>query len=266
VTPFQALVLGLVQGATEFLPVSSSAHLILASWALGWSDQGLHFDMMANTGSVAAVIVYFRRELAEVLREARGALAGADAPGARLGRALIVGTLPAAVAGILVQEWVATDARQPVVVAVTAIAYGLLLGWADRRREGEGKLADVGIREALIIGFAQALALVPGTSRSGITMTAALFLGFRRTAAARFSFLLAVPVGLLVAGKDVWDLVRGAASAGDWAPLAVVFAASAVSSLLVIAWLLLWLRRRSLLPFALYRVLLGMALLALAWA
>ena len=252
------MVLGIVQGVTEFLPISSSAHLILTSQLLGWPDQGLGFDMAANTGSLVAVIVCFAGEWKRLLAGAVGGRGG-DPEARRLLAMLVVATLPVAVAGLLVQELVAAGGRQVGLIAATSIGFGLLLGWADRRRGGRGNLAGLGWLGAIAIGAAQALSLLPGTSRAGVTMTAGLALGLSRPAAVRFSFLLAAPVGLLVGAKNVLDL---AASGLDGGPEIVVgLVVSGVSAYFAIRWLLGWVRRRDLMGFVAYRVILGLVLL-----
>lgn len=264
-TPIEAIVLALVQAVTEFLPVSSSGHLILAPRLLGWSDQGLEFDIATNTGTLVAVLAYFRADLAGVARglaaSFRSGGAGACASEARLGYALLWGTVPAAAAGLLIKDWVATHARDPRLIAVTAIVYGLLLGAADLLGRKRLALSALGRRQGLLIGCAQALALVPGTSRSGVTMSAALALGATREAAARFSFLLAVPVGLLVAAKQLFDALSGVPLGVPLDALLTGIAVSALAGYAVIALLLGWVRRRSLLVFAVYRLALGVFLL-----
>lgn len=263
-TPFQAAVLALVQAVTEFLPVSSSGHLILAPRLLGWGDQGLEFDIATNTGTLIAVLVYFRADLAGVVRGLAASLrpggAGACAPEARLGYALLWGTVPAGVVGLLIKDWVSTYAREPRLIATTAIVYGLLLGAADLWGRKCLALTAFGKRHGVLIGCAQALALVPGTSRSGVTMSAALALGATREAAARFSFLLAVPVGVLVAAKQAFDALRGVPLGVPFGALLVGIAVSALAGYAVIAILLGWVRRRSLLVFAAYRLVLGVFL------
>ncbi len=265
-TPFQAVVLALVQAATEFLPVSSSGHLILMPRLLGWSDQGLEFDIATNTGTLLAVVAYFRRELVEIARgwslSFRPGGAGACEPAARLGWALIWGTVPAGLVGLLIKDWVSSHGRDPRLIATTAIVYGLLLGVADRLGRKRLGLAAIGKREGFLIGCAQALALVPGTSRSGVTMTAALGLGLDRTAAARFAFLLSVPVGVLVGAKQALDFARGEIVGLAGSTILVGIAVSAVAGYLVIAALLAWVRTRPLLVFSVYRVLLGLVLFA----
>lgn len=261
----QALVLALVQGITEFLPISSSAHLILLPYLVGWEDQGLAFDVAVNTGTLLAVIVYFRRDLADLARGLTGGGGTVEGlPPRRFLVALAVGTLPVAVAGLLLADWVATAGRNPLLIAATSIGFGLLLGAADlwgRRRRG---MPGLTLTDALLVGLAQALALVPGTSRSGVTMTAALALGFSRPAAARFSFLLAIPVGLLATAYDLYKVAVGHVPAADLAPMLVGLAAAALSAYLVIGGLLAWLRRQTMMPFVVYRVLLGAGILWLA--
>jgi undecaprenyl-diphosphatase len=263
-TPIEAALLALVQAVTEFLPVSSSGHLILLPRLLGWSDQGIEFDIATNGGTLLAVMLYFRADLLRMARSWREAL---SAPGrerdadARRVELLVWGTIPAAVAGLLIKDWVSTAGRDPRVIATTAIVFGALLLAADlfgRKSRGDD---EIGRREALLIGCAQALALVPGTSRSGVTMTAALLLGFARPAAARFSFLLAVPIGLLVAANQLKDLVSGVPLGVPASSVAIGVAVSALAGYAVIAFLLAWIRTRPLWPFGVYRIALGLALL-----
>lgn len=258
--------LALVQAVTEFLPVSSSGHLILLPRLLGWSDQGLEFDIATNTGTMLAVIVYFRRDLGGLARGFTASLraggAGASEPEARLAYALLWGTIPAAVVGLLIKDWVSGHGRDPRLIATTAIVYGVLLAVADQFGRKRLAVSAIGVREGILIGCAQALALIPGTSRSGVTMTAALGLGLTREAAARFGFLLAVPIGLLVGAKQVFDIARGEVLGLSAAALAIGIGVSAIAGWAVIAGLLAWVRRRPLMPFAVYRILLGLFLFA----
>lgn len=264
-THLQALVLAIVQGVTEFLPISSSGHLILFSRFLGWRDQGLLFDTVVNTGSWAAVLAYFWGDVKRLVVEwVRSLSGGGDSPTVRLAWALVLGTIPVGLVGLFFREWVASHARDSLLIATTSLSFGLLLWVVDRSANQRRQIENLLWTDALWVGLAQAVALIPGTSRSGITMTVALALGFRRPAAARFSFLLAIPVGFLVAAKDVADLASGAVLNPDWGVLAVGLLGSAASAYLVIGWLLRWLRRRSLAPFAIYRILLGLGLLTLA--
>jgi undecaprenyl-diphosphatase len=264
----QAIVLGVVQGMTEFLPVSSSAHLILVPRLLGWPDQGLDFDIAAHLGTFLAVLIFFRRDLAQL---AHGMLSGLHSTPAeedratrRLGWWLVWATAPVAVAGLLLSDWIETTLRSPLVVAATSIGFGLLLAGADLWSRRERDLSSLTLGDSLAIGAAQALALVPGTSRSGITITTARLRGLDRTTAARFSFLLSVPAGFLVAAKDLLDIATGKIQAAQFAPMAVGFLVSAASGYLVIGGLLAWLRRGSLLGFAVYRIALG-ALILIFW-
>jgi undecaprenyl-diphosphatase len=263
----QAILLGLIQGVTEFLPISSSAHLILVPYVLGWQGHGLRFDVVTNAGTLLAAVVYFRHDLVDAGRrmfDRRGA--GRSAQRRGLAPAVMVGSVPIVVVGVLFYDWFATAARQPVVIALASIGFGIVLWWADRTATQVRGLDQTTWRDGLWIGAAQALALIPGTSRSGITMTAGLALGFDRRAAARFSFLLAIPVGTLALAKDVLDLARGELPAAELAPLAVGFVTAAASAYLVIGWLLAWLRRQGMTPFVVYRVLLGVAILGLLYA
>ena len=259
----QAIILGLIQGITEFLPISSSAHLILLPFVLGWEDHSLRFDVVTNAGTLLAAVIYFRSDLAAAGRQM---LAGGVAPGRPgLAVAVLLGSLPILAVGLLFYDWFATAARQPVLIASSSIAFGLVLWWADRAAKHERGLDDLRWWDCLWIGAAQAVALIPGTSRSGITITAGLFRGLEREAAARFSFLLAIPVGLLAEAKDVVDLAREGLPAGELAPLAIGFVTAAVSAYLVIGWLLAWLRRQDLTLFVIYRVVLGLVILGLVW-
>jgi undecaprenyl-diphosphatase len=262
-TPLQAVVLSLVQAVSEFLPISSSGHLILVPYFLGWPDQGLSFDVAAHLGTALAVMVYFRSELIDLLTGF-----WSDRPGThdfsprRLGWALIVGTIPAALAGLAFASTIEARLRSPLLIACTTLVYGLLLFAADRTGRQERDLADLSLRDALLIGLAQALALVPGTSRSGITITAALLLGFKRPAAARFAFLLFIPVGILAGGHDLLKLWRTGDLWRQLTPVAIAIVVSGLVGYLVIGWLLDWLRRRPLTPFVVYRVLLALTIFA----
>jgi undecaprenyl-diphosphatase len=266
-TLLQAIVLGIVQGLTEFLPVSSSAHLILVPRILGWPDQGLDFDIAAHLGTFAAVLVYFRHDVMALARGVvewfRASPSPSDRAAGRLAWWLIWSTAPVAIAGLVLADWIETALRSPLVVAATSIGFGLLLALADVWARRDRDLSQLTLGDSLAIGFAQALALVPGTSRSGITITAARLRGIDRATAARFSFLLSVPAGFLVAAKDALDIATGEVAATQLMPMAVGFLVSALSGYLVIGGLLAWLRRGSLVGFAVYRVALGVVILAL---
>jgi undecaprenyl-diphosphatase len=259
-----ALVLALVQAVTEFLPISSSAHLILVPVLFGWADQGLSFDIATHAGTTLAVLAYFRRDLRDLVAGLLGRAAAVEGlPPGRFLAALAVGTVPAGVAGLLAHDWVATVGRNPRLLAGTLIGFGFVLAVADRWGTRRRDLSGLTLPDALLVGLAQALALVPGTSRSGITMTAALLLGYRRPAAARFSFLLAIPVGVLATAYDGFQMATGRVPAVGLPAVAAAVAVSAAAGYLVIGGLLAWLQRQSFTPFVVYRVALGVAILVL---
>jgi len=264
-TPFQAVILGIVQGLTEFLPVSSSGHLILVPYFLHWPDQGLDFDVAVNTGTLIAILAYFHRDIRDLVT---GFFTGA--PRSRDGEfhprtvawAILVGTVPAGVAGLLAKHWIETQLRSPWVIAGTTFFYGILLFLADRFGRKERTIDEVTMMDGVVVGCAQALALIPGTSRSGVTITAALLLGFLRPSAARFSFLLTIPISVLAALKSAHDLMKAGAGAAELVPMAIGLAISAVVGYGVIAWLLAWVRRRDLTVFVVYRVILAAVIVA----
>jgi undecaprenyl-diphosphatase len=253
VTTARAAVLGILQGLGEFLPISSSGHLIVVPWLAGWPDSGLAFDVALHLGTLAAVALAFWRDWVRLLSAGlRGLASGrplAD-PDARLLLYLALASIPGAVAGLLLDEWAETVFRSPGLVSLMMALMGLVLWLADRRAGGEGTPEAVSLRDALLIGLAQALAIVPGTSRSGATISMALFLGHRREAAARFSFLLALPITLGAAAVKVPGLLAGGADPG---PVLAGTLAAAVSGFLAIRFLLAYVRTRSYLPFVAYR-------------
>lgn len=262
----QAIVLGLVQGITEFLPISSSAHLIVVPYFLDWPDAGLRFAIVTNAGSLLAVIVYFRRTLVSAVTDPAEPMVGAwSRPG--MVRGAIFGTVPVVVLGLTMQDFLAGAARGTLLVAATTIGFGLLLGWADRTGSRRRTTERLSWRDVAWIGMAQALALIPGTSRSGVTMTAGLFLGLKRPATARFSMMLAIPVGVLALAKDLLDLMLGSAPvpAADLLPLAIGFVVSGLSAYVVIGALLRFVARSSFTVFVAYRVVLGAVLLLAAF-
>ncbi len=254
-------VLAIIQGLTEFLPISSSAHLILLPSLAGWEDQGLAFDVATHVGTLTAVVAYFRRELVTLTQDwSRSLLERRQVGDSRLAWAVLWGTVPVGLAGLLLSDFVATELRSTLVIALATIAFGLLLWWADvrgaRARDEHGLLW----KDVLIIGVAQALALIPGTSRSGITMTAGLMLGLTRQAAARFSFLLSIPVIVLAGGLETLDLIQ-AETRVLWDALILGALFSAVSAYLCIHFFLKLLERVGMLPFVIYRLILGVVLL-----
>ena len=253
----QIIALAVVQGVTEFLPISSSAHLILLPQLEGWADQGLAFDVAVHVGSLAAVLAYFRRDLAVLVRDFGRSLATQRPTGqSGLAWAVLWATVPVGLAGLLLKGAVETTLRAPLVIAGATIGFALLLWWADAKGRGTRDECSIGWRDVLVIGVAQALALVPGTSRSGITMTAAMMMGLSRTAAARFSFLLSIPVIALAGGLQIFDLAT-AEAAVDWTALLLGCAASGLAAYLCIRLFLGLIERIGMLPFVIYRLLLG---------
>ncbi len=264
VDPLQLVVLALVQGLTEFLPVSSSGHLALVPLLSDWPDQGLKIDVAVHVGTLLAVLVYFWRDVGVMLAGAGRLLTGRGGPGARMVVHLIIATIPVVIAGLLLKDLIESGLRNLEVIAWATLGFGLLLGLADRVGMTVRRVEHMTWGDALILGLAQALALIPGTSRSGITMTAARFLGYERPEAARFSLLMSIPTitaaGLLV-GLDLYEM-------GDWAITreALIAAGLAmVSALAAVALMMAWLRHAGFLPFVIYRVLLGLGLLAIAY-
>lgn len=259
----QVVVLGLVQGITEFLPISSSAHLILVPVFTTWEDQGLAFDVALHVGSLSAVIIYFWRDLWKMAfawtRSVTHRQWDADA---KLAWAVVLGTIPVGVFGLLLKDLIETELRSPVVLAVSLIIFGVLLGWADWRFRGSRSEYQMSWKDVAWIAFAQALALIPGTSRSGITMTAALLVGMSREGAARFSFLLSIPVIALAGLLEVWGLVQSK-EAVDWSTLVWGTLISGVSAYACIHYFLAFIRRIGMQPFVIYRIALGIVLLAI---
>ncbi|MEQ8954238.1 MAG: undecaprenyl-diphosphate phosphatase [Gammaproteobacteria bacterium] len=266
IDPLQASVLAIVQGLTEFLPISSSGHLLIPAHLFGWPDQGLAFDVAVHVGTLLAVIIYLRRDLWAIGTDCLRCLAGAESTEqSRLGWMLLLATLPAGFAGLLFNDLVADYARSVLVVAVSTIGFGLLLGWADFRGTRQLGINTLNWRQALFIGLAQVLALIPGTSRSGITMTAALWCNLSRAAAARFSFLLAVPIILASGLLQGLDLVREGVSSQDWLVLLYGTTLAALVAGLCIHFFLMLVETIGFLPFVIYRLLLGTILLWLIW-
>ena len=258
-TLIQIIVLSLIQGLTEFLPVSSSAHLILGSKIFSWPDQGLVFDVATHLGTLLAVLVYFRKDLWNMLTPWFG-VSGENEASRKLGVILIVASIPAIVAGGLLHGWVESALRDVRVIAFTTIGFGLLLWWADARFARSKQLAEMNMKSGLLIGFAQMLALVPGTSRSGITMTMGRMLGYDTDTAARFSFLLSIPIIAAAGAYGVLRMLMHNTSI-DWFQFGLAILLSALAGWLCIAAFLALLQRVGLLPFVMYRLALGVALL-----
>ena len=254
------VVLAVVQGITEFLPISSSGHLILVPYFTSWADQGLDFDIAVHIGTLTAIVAYFRRTLFAMARDfMRSVLARREVGESRLAWAVLFGTIPAGLVGLAFRNDIETTLRSPWVVACTTIGYAVLLFIADRR-PGRRDERSVGWLDVVVIGCAQALSLVPGTSRSGVTMTAGLFRGLSREAAARFSFLLAVPVMTAAGLSRLSDYAEHTAPL-DVRALVLGVVLSAITGFACIHYLLKWLTRFGMLPFVLYRLALGAVLL-----
>lgn len=261
---FQAIVLALLQGLTEFLPISSSAHLIFPKEILAWPDQGLAFDVAVHVGTLLAVVYYFRSDIFSLsthwfntLKERQMNREG------YLAWMILMATLPVCLAGLLFAELIATQLRSIAVISATTIGFALLLAYADKRHKPSQSLKQITVLSAIIIGCAQALALIPGTSRSGITITAALLLGFSRDDAARFSFLLSIPVILLSGAHESAKLLGDEIENLHLMALAVLV--SAVSAYLCIHFFLSFINRIGMMPFVYYRLALGTVLIILVF-
>lgn len=256
----EVVVLALIQGLTEFLPISSSAHLILPSVLFGWKDQGLAFDLVLNIGTLAAVLIYFYREVMNM------SVAWVDSvknknktQDSKLAWWIIWSTIPAATIGFFGKDYIELYLRSGYVIAVTTILFGLLLWWADAKATQVKTEYQTGLKGAIFLGFAQALALIPGTSRSGITITAGLMLGLTRNAAARFSFLMSIPIIAMASGYDLLKFILSDEYV-DWPSLLLGAGVSFVSAILCIHVFLILLNKVGMLPFVIYRLLLGAAL------
>jgi len=253
----QVVVLAVVQGLTEFLPISSSGHLVLVPSVFDWADQGLVFDIAVHFGSLVAVCVYFRSDIGKLISGGFAALGGDMSSGSsRLAIGIALATIPAAIAGLLFADWIEAHLRSPLVVVTTLAGYGLLLALADRLGSQNRDISSVTIRDAIMIGCAQALALVPGTSRSGVTISAAMAMGLTRQDAARFSFLLSVPVILLATLYKGTSMLLGS-EAIAWGILAVGALISALVAYLSIEFFMRFVNAIGLVPFAIYRLILA---------
>jgi undecaprenyl-diphosphatase len=262
--PIQAFVLGALQGLTEVLPISSSAHLLLVPWLLDWPESGLTFDVALHLGTLLALGIYFWRDIVELIFNFFSALAtrGGRTSAQRLPFYIIAGTIPAAFVGKLFEETIEAVFRSsPALIATFLIGFGLLLAFADTMGAKRSKLERLTLGSALAVGLAQCLALIPGVSRSGITITAALLLGFNRESATRFSFLLSLPIVAGAGILKVGHLVRNGIPAGELPALLIGVAAAAIFGYASVAFLLRFVQRNSLYPFVWYRLLAGAGLL-----
>ncbi|HEY0518364.1 MAG TPA: undecaprenyl-diphosphate phosphatase [Ilumatobacteraceae bacterium] len=265
-----AIILGLIQGLSEFLPISSSGHLLLAPWLFGWHDFDntaieKAFDVALHLGTLAAVVGYFRHELVVYVREGVRLVIHRERPASPEGRLawlLVLSSIPAAIAGALFEKTIDNRLGKPALIAVSLIVFGVLLGIADRR-SGTRTLEDYDRDDALKVGAAQILALNPGTSRSGITMTAARFLGFTRDAAARASFLMAIPVTAGAVAYKMLKLAKDGIPAGLGTPMIVGIVTAAISGWAAVWGTLRLIRAHSFMPFVIYRCALGIAVLVI---
>jgi len=258
----QAIVLAIVQGLSEFLPISSSGHLILVPHFLGWADQGLAFDVAVHVGTLVAVVAYFRRPLAAMTAGwINSVVHRRHDRDSRLAWSVIVGTVPVGVVGLAFNDLIEEHLRNPLFVAGTLSFFGILMWLADRLGKQAKDEYSIGWKQALVIGCAQAMALMPGTSRSGITITAGLALGLTRSAAARFSFLLAVP-GIAMAGAYEGLKLLSSGEGADWNAMAIGIVVSAITGYACIAFLLKVIEKIGLLPFTLYRLLIAGVIVA----
>ena len=268
-----AIVLGLVQGLSEFLPISSSGHLLLVPWLFGWHDFSSlsvekAFDVSLHMGTLFAALLYFRRDVKTYVREGVRLVVKRERPTnaeGRLAWLLVLSALPGAAVGALFEKTIDEKLGKPALIAVSLVVFGLLLAYIDRR-VGERKIEQFSKRDAIIVGAAQVLALNPGTSRSGITMTASRFLGFNRDTAARVSFLMSLPItGGAVAYKGL-KLLKDGVPSGLGVAMAVGVLTSAIAGWIAVWGTLKWVRTRSFAPFVVYRIALGVTVLVIVSA
>ena len=264
----KAVVLGTLQGLTEFLPISSSAHLRIFPELFGWGDPGAAFTAVVQIGTELAVLIYFRKDIWNIGSAWVRSLFDASLRGtqdARMGWYIIVGSLPIVVLGIALKDIIERDFRNLWIVATMLVVMGIVLGVADRLGRNERKITSISLKEAVLMGCAQAAALVPGVSRSGATISMGRFLGFEREAATRFAFLLAIPA---VVGAGLFTLpdIPDGDNAYGWGPTLVATVVSFIVGYAAIAWLLRYVSTRSYTPFVIYRILLGLGTIGLLWA
>ena len=260
----ESIILGIVQGLTEFLPISSSAHLLIVSQLFGWEDPGAAFTAVTQIGTELAVIVYFRSDIFRIISMWSRSLIHPELRGdldARMGWYVIIGSIPIAVIGFLFARQIETSARNLWLVGIMLIVFGILLGVADRFGRKVKTAKQLNMRDGLIFGFGQAMALIPGVSRSGATITTGLVLGYDRVTATRYAFLLAIPA---VLGSGLYEARKiGDESHVPWGPTILATIVAFFVGIAVIAWLLRWVTTRTYTPFVIYRVVVGSLLLIL---
>jgi undecaprenyl-diphosphatase len=265
-TLFQAIVLGAVQGVTEFLPISSTAHLALTPWFFGWPDPGLSFDVSLHVGTLIALLLFFRAEWLQLVQGGIALLRGnRRAPNAQMALYLILATIPALIVGALFSHQADTTLRHPLVIASALIVLAIVLIVAERVGRRKTELKDMSMADAVAVGCAQALAIIPGVSRSGVTITAGLFRGMTREAAARFSFFLSTPVIGAAVAKTIFDGIRHGFSEANPTAIAAGIAVSGIVGYLSIAFLLRYLATHSTYIFVYYRIVLGVLIIVACW-
>jgi undecaprenyl-diphosphatase len=265
---YQAIILAVIQGVAEFLPISSTAHLVLFPWVLGWKDPGLTFDVALHAGTLVAVVLYFWQDWLQMILAAVGLGAPSDPEAAQRRRLfwyLVIATVPAGIAGLLFEKAAEEQFRQPIVIGLAMIIVALVMWAGEHTGDHRDGVESVSFASAFIIGVSQALAVIPGVSRSGITMSTGLFRGLKREAVARFSFLLSTPIIAGAAAKKALEIHKTGLPADMHLPFLAGIAVSAVVGYGVIAWLLRYLSRRTFKVFIIYRLALGVLVLALGW-
>ena len=264
VTWFQAIVLGVIQGLTEFLPISSSGHLLIFSQLFGWTDPGAAFTAVTQIGTETAVLIYFAKDIWRILGAWFGQFAHPESrgdPDVRMGWLVIIGTIPIGLLGFIFSDQIETIARNLYLVSFTLIVFGIVLGVADRTARSIHTLGELTVRDGIIFGFAQAVSLIPGVSRSGATISAGLFMGYNREAATRYAFLLAIPAVLASGFYQALDI--GSDPAVAWGPTILATIIAFFIGYAVIAWLIRYVSTNSYMPFVIYRIGLGTLVLVL---
>ncbi len=262
----QAIVFGAVQGVTEFLPVSSTAHLILLPWFMGWPDPGLSFDVALHLGTLVALLIYFRKDWIALIASALELVRGRTSdPNARMALFIVVATIPGALAGVLFEHAVETALRSPKLIALTLAGLGLVLVFAEWVGRHKKNLEQISWSDAITVGLAQALALIPGVSRSGSTITAGLFVGMKREAAARFSFYLSAPIIAGAVAKKMLDILKVGVTIDQMSPFIVGIVTAGIVGYLSIAFLLRYLQTHSTYLFVYYRIALALTVYLAIW-
>jgi undecaprenyl-diphosphatase len=265
-TIFQAIIYGIVQGLTEFLPISSTAHLILLPWALGWPDPGLSFDVALHLGTLVALLIYFWTEWLALIGSAFGIVQGrTQSPDALMAMMIVGATIPGAIAGALFEHQVEDALRAPQVIALMLIAMALVLAVAEIIGHRKKSLDEISWSDAMTVGVAQAFAIIPGVSRSGVTITAGLFRSMKRDAAARFSFYLSTPLIAGAVAKRTLEIFKAGATIEQMVPFIVGILVSGIVGYLAIAFMLRYLQTRTTYLFVYYRIALGIAVFLAIW-